>query len=318
VPVDDLEGFHWAGVIMKTGLQMSAAALALAGAALFASTPASADSFGLRYGPGFSYESGGYCDSLGCPDEFWDYPVAYCPVYFAGEWYRGPFYYRTWQGDYFYWIRGDWRRDEWSGDRPDDACVGRYGPPLDYDFYISNGFIWRDEWRFLWFRRHHHGHDHDGDHDHHGGHDHGSWDHGGDHGRVWDHSGDHNLDGGGDRGGAATGMPAPLGGHPHESGFGRGGNGGGSTIVGAPGTNGGGPRDHFNGEGDRQPHERDAPAPSNSPGGGDSSGHHGAPPPPSSPAPSPPPPNSPPPSSGESHHDSGSRGDFSGHHTHAP
>src|ERR1051325_2575741 len=75
---------------------------------------------------GFSYDTGGYCDSTGCPDDFWDYPIAYCPVYFAGEWYRGPFYYRYWQGNYYYWIRGDWRRDEWRGDRPDDACVGRF------------------------------------------------------------------------------------------------------------------------------------------------------------------------------------------------
>src|ERR1041384_6710137 len=57
-------------------------------------------------GIGFSYDTGGYCDSTGCPDDFWDFPIAYCPVYFAGEWYRGPFYYRYWQGDYYYWIRG--------------------------------------------------------------------------------------------------------------------------------------------------------------------------------------------------------------------
>jgi predicted sugar kinase len=67
---------------MKTGLQLSVAALALAGTSLFTSVPASADSYG--YGPsagiGFSYETGGYCDSAGCPEDFWDYPIAYCPV----------------------------------------------------------------------------------------------------------------------------------------------------------------------------------------------------------------------------------------------
>ena len=135
-----------------------------------ASTPASADRFGFGYGPrggiGFSYESGGYCDSWGCPDDFWDYPVAYCPVYYDGDWYRGPFYYRYFGGTYYYWIHGDWRRDDWRDRRPDDACVDRFGPPLGYDFYIGHGFIWRDEWRYRWFHRHHHDHDHDGDHDH--------------------------------------------------------------------------------------------------------------------------------------------------------
>ena len=116
---------------MKTGL--SVAALALAGASLIASAPAHADRYGFGYGPrdgiGFSYDTGGYCDSMGCPADFWDYPVAYCPVYFDGEWYRGPFYYRYIDGEYYYWIRGDWRRDEWEAIVPttpaSDASVHR-------------------------------------------------------------------------------------------------------------------------------------------------------------------------------------------------
>ena len=306
---------------MKTGLQLSVAALALAGTSLFASVPANADIYGPRGGIGFSYETGGYCDSLGCPEDFWDYPIAYCPVYFAGEWYRGPFYYRYWQGDYYYWIRGDWRRDEWSGDRPDGACVDRFGPAQDYDFYVDNGFIWLDTWRLRFFHHHHHhdhdgDHDHDHDHDHHGDHGHGHWDHGGDHGVVWDHGGDHNPQAGGSSGPPpASGAPTPLGGAE----------GGGSNS-------GRGLHEHFRGdESGPHRHEAGAPAPnSDSPGGSGSSGHHfdggarnapaplSSPPPSSPPSPPPPPPPPPaPPSSGDSHHDGGFRGDF-GHHTQKP
>jgi hypothetical protein len=299
---------------MKTGLQLSVAALALAGTSLFASVPASAEGYGPSDGIGYSYESGGYCDSAGCPDDFWDYPIAYCPVYFDGEWYRGPFYYRYWQGDYYYWIRGDWRLDEWNGDRPDDACVGRFGPPEDYDFYVDNGFIWLDSWRLRFFEHHHHhDHDHDGDHghdhDHHGGH--GSWDHGGDHGVVWDHGGDHNPQPGGTSGtpgGSASGAPTPLGGT--------------DRIGGA--NSGAGFRDHFNGS-EGHHHEGSPPSPTSDTGGTGSGGHHSdvggrsTPSPANSPPPSapPPPPPPPPPSSGESHHDGEFHGDF-GHHTQKP
>jgi hypothetical protein len=99
---------------------------------------------------GFSYDSGGYCDSWGCPDAFWNYPIYYCPVFYGGGWYRGPVYYRYSGGRYSYWIHGAWRRDYWSGPRPDWACVDRYGPPLGLDFYISNGFNIRDDWRYRW------------------------------------------------------------------------------------------------------------------------------------------------------------------------
>src|SRR4029077_16444814 len=103
----------------------------------------------------------------------------------------------------------DWRRDEWEGDRPGDACVDRFGPPEDYDFYADNGFVWLGAWRLSFFRHHHHhhhdhdgGHDHDHNGDHHGGH--GSWDHAGDHGTVWDHGGDRNPAAGGGAGATAA------------------------------------------------------------------------------------------------------------------
>jgi hypothetical protein len=309
---------------MTTVLRVSVAALALAGASLFASAPANADRFGFGYGSrggiGFSYETGGYCDSVGCPVDFWDYPIAYCPVYFDGDWHSGPFYYRYISGDYYYWIRGDWRRDEWEGDRPDDACVGRFGPPRDYDFYANNGFIWLDAWRFRFFHHHHHhDHDHDGghDHDHNGNHDHhgdnGGWDRGGDRGMVWDHGGDHNPHSGGttgDPGRPATGSPAPLGGSPGA---------------------GGGLRDHLNGgEFGGRHHDGGSASPSGNAGadrGGfeghrfDAGGRGGtSAPPPSSPAPSSPPPSSAPPSSSPA--PSGGHHDFSDgggqHHSHTP
>lgn len=307
---------------MIKSISLSVASLALAATSFFASTPASAERFGFGYGPrggiGFSYESGGYCDSWGCPDAFWDYPIAYCPVYYDGDWYRGPFYYRYSHGIYYYWIHGDWRRDEWRDRRPDDACVDRFGPPLGYDFYISHGFIWRDEWRYRWFHGHHrHDHDHDGDHDgdHHRG-NHGRWDHGGDHGRIWDHSGDHNGDhngaAAGDQGGGAaegaTVNPTELGTHRHGENFApRGGTG--SPIPENSGT-----PTHDRG-GETGGHHHDAPAASDSNGPRDAGGHHaesgggGA----QSPAAV-----TVAPSAGEPHHTSGDRGDHGSHHTKAP
>ena len=77
---------------MKSLLKLSVAAAALAGAAVFASAPASAG-FSISIGvPGIAFTtgSGGYCDRWGCPDGYWDYPVFYGPVYYDGDWYQGP------------------------------------------------------------------------------------------------------------------------------------------------------------------------------------------------------------------------------------
>jgi hypothetical protein len=181
---------------MKSLLKMTAAAVVLASGALSA-VPAHAARFGLSIGIGggigFSYESGGYCDRWGCPDDFWDYPIYYCPVFYHGYWYRGPVYYRYRHGAPYFWVRGGWHRDEWYDyDRPEWACVGRFGPPLDYDYYESHGFRWSDDWRYRWWEenrgfypdydfnwwRYHH-RDWDRDHDfgrwHEHGHDHDNW-----------------------------------------------------------------------------------------------------------------------------------------------
>ena len=42
-------------------------------------------SIGVPGAIGFDYDSGGYCDDWGCPDEYWDMPVYYGPVYFRRE-----------------------------------------------------------------------------------------------------------------------------------------------------------------------------------------------------------------------------------------
>jgi len=58
---------------MKTAWKAALGVLAFAGA--MAATPAAAQSFGFGFGPqggiSFSYDSGGYCDDFGCPDDFW-------------------------------------------------------------------------------------------------------------------------------------------------------------------------------------------------------------------------------------------------------
>ena len=82
-------------------------------------------------GPGV-YNGGGYysgdmnydpnCDYYTPP---WGSPPDYChyrtwnePVYYGGIWYSGPTYYRTDRGLNVFWLNGDWRRDEWRGQRP--------------------------------------------------------------------------------------------------------------------------------------------------------------------------------------------------------
>ncbi len=61
---------------MKSVLKTVSVVAAIAGAALCASGPARAGvSIGISIGiPGavaYDYDSGGYCDRWGCPDEYW-------------------------------------------------------------------------------------------------------------------------------------------------------------------------------------------------------------------------------------------------------
>lgn len=204
---------------MKTFLKSGAAALALAGAALFGAGSANAGvdfnvSIGVPGAVGLDYDSGGYCDDAGCPDQYWDYPVYYGPVFYAGNWFNGPVYYRDFGGARWFWVRGGWHRDEWRGRHPNWWRDNyRYGPALGYQFYLGHGFrhdrdrYWRgNDWRAgrSWDRSwwDHHGHDardnRDHDHDNHDrdGHDHDN-DHRDDHswGDQWRSGGDHHDDG---------------------------------------------------------------------------------------------------------------------------
>jgi hypothetical protein len=153
---------------MRSPFKALAVAATMAGAAMFAAAPAKADGFGISFGPGggisFSVSSGGYCDQWGCPDDYWGYPVYYGPVYYGGRWYNGPLYYRYYGGNYWYWVHGGWRRDEWRGARPHWWRGNyRYGPALSLDYYRSHGFHVRDnDWRRYrsWSRTHNWERDH--------------------------------------------------------------------------------------------------------------------------------------------------------------
>lgn len=101
------------------------------------------DDYGYGQPPGgisYNYASGGYCDTWGCPDDYYDLPVYYGSVYFGGDWFNGPLYYRDWGGARQYWVRGGWHYDDWRGARPNWYTPGRYGPALGRDFYRSDRF----------------------------------------------------------------------------------------------------------------------------------------------------------------------------------
>jgi hypothetical protein len=144
---------------MKGLAKVTVAAAVLAGAAIWGGTSANARGFAIGVGPGgvnFSYSSGGYCDDYGCPDAFWDMPVYYCPVFYHGDWFRGPMYYRQTPRGPQFWVRGGWRYDQWrDGPRPHWACTDRFGPSLGFEYYDrDHRFHMRDEWRDRWSRDH--------------------------------------------------------------------------------------------------------------------------------------------------------------------
>jgi hypothetical protein len=85
----------------------------------------------------YGYDSG-YCDDYGCPNDYYDLPIYYGPVYYDDFWYDGPLYYRDWGGRQQYWIHGGWHYDQWQGQRPAQYSVGRYGPALGQGWYRSH------------------------------------------------------------------------------------------------------------------------------------------------------------------------------------
>jgi hypothetical protein len=105
-------------VVKRFGIALvGATGLAL----LAAGCVASGDYHGSDYYSGnANYDSS--CDYYTPP---WGYPADYCryriwnqPVYYGGNWYSGPIYYRTDGGSNSFWLNGDWRRNEWRGSRP--------------------------------------------------------------------------------------------------------------------------------------------------------------------------------------------------------
>ncbi len=126
---------------LRAGLLASIAGLALCTAAL-ARPPY------YNNGPvGTTPASGGYCDTAGCPDHFWRYPIHYGSVFYGGRWYSGPVYYRGEWRDRQYWVRGGWHRDEWRWPRPGWTNNAHDGPALPFEFYASHGFRITDRMR---------------------------------------------------------------------------------------------------------------------------------------------------------------------------
>jgi hypothetical protein len=82
-----------------------------------------------------------YCDQYGCPDDFYDMPIWYGPVFYEGVWFAGPVYYRVTHGQRQYWIHGGWHFDTWRGPHPSWWNAGHYrtGPALGRANYRNHG-----------------------------------------------------------------------------------------------------------------------------------------------------------------------------------
>jgi hypothetical protein len=120
-------------------------ALLLAGLTIAAGGMSAAQDYGRRDGGPrdamrYSRATGGYCDSRGCPDRFWQYRVYYGPVYYHGTWFRGPVYVKDDRGRHYFWVAGGWHRDEWHADRPRWARNAHFGAPLPRSYYETGEF----------------------------------------------------------------------------------------------------------------------------------------------------------------------------------
>ncbi len=135
---------------MKPSLKLTLLASTIIGLAIASASGAQAQYYGRddrSRAISSSPETGGYCDNAGCPDRFWKYPIHYGPVFFHGQWYRGPVYFRADRHGRQYWVSGGWHRDEWRGRRPAWARQSHDGPALAIDYYASHGFRIGDRWR---------------------------------------------------------------------------------------------------------------------------------------------------------------------------
>ena len=84
-----------------------------------------------------------YCDQYGCPDDFYDMPIWYGPVFYDEVWFSGPVYTRDWRGRRQYWIRGGWHYDAWHGPHPSWWNAGHYhvGPALGRNLQVNHGAV---------------------------------------------------------------------------------------------------------------------------------------------------------------------------------
>jgi hypothetical protein len=109
---------------MKRFGKLAIGALMAGGAALAVATPAAArPSIGISFGFGLpGYANFGACDYYdyynapppwGLPPNYCNYNVYFQPIYWNGEWYRGPVYYRFEGGRRVFWLNGSWRRADW-------------------------------------------------------------------------------------------------------------------------------------------------------------------------------------------------------------
>lgn len=82
-----------------------------------------------------------YCDQYGCPDDFYDMPIWYGPVFYNNVWLAGPAYYRDWHGRRQYWILGGWRYDSWRGPHPSWWNASHYhtGPAVGRNYHRHHG-----------------------------------------------------------------------------------------------------------------------------------------------------------------------------------
>ncbi|MDE2133731.1 MAG: hypothetical protein KGM97_08855 [Alphaproteobacteria bacterium] len=239
---------------MRNFGKVAMSALMLAGASMLTATPASAQvdvgiSFG--YGPGFVPYSDpcAYYDYYdepppwGLPPDYCDYPVYFEPVFWGGEWYRGPIYSRWYGGERLFWLNGGWRHDEWRGSRPEIRWEdrggwghgrnwGRGGYDHNRSYYSGGGHNWsggsggHNNWSVNsgnWSGNGGGGHNWSGGN---GGHN--NWSGGG---HNWSGGGGHIYSGGGG-GGGHNWSGGGGGGHGWSGGGGGGGHGEGGHGVG--------------------------------------------------------------------------------------
>ncbi len=251
---------------MKNFGKVAMSALMLAGASMLTATSASAQvdvgiSFG--YGPGFVPYSDpcAYYDYYdepppwGLPPDYCDYPVYFEPVYWGGNWYRGPIYSRWYGGERLFWLNGGWRRDEWRGSRPEIRWEDRGGWGHGHDWgrggYDRNRSSYSGGGGHNWSGGNG-GHNWSGGNGGHnwsggnGGHNwsgnNGNWS--GNGGHNWSGGGGHIYSGGGGGGGHGWSGGGGGGGHGYSGGGGGGhiysGGGGGGHGGGGGGGGGGG------------------------------------------------------------------------------